>query len=235
MVQRLKDLTTRERIKREMTTPSDTWENLWQAAGSPARILLAGFRTDALKPLTGKTLAEVATMRGTSPEDTTLDLLIEDESRIFTIYFMMSDENLYKQVAQPWVCFCSDAPSIAPEGIFLKSNPHPRAYGSFARLLGHFVRDKGCISLEEAIRRLTSFPAANLKIDRRGSLIPGYFADIVVFDPTTIQDNATFDQPHQYAIGMKHVFVNGVQVLADGEHTGAKPGRIVRGPGYRNT
>src|SRR5262249_36613332 len=153
-------------------------------------ILLAGFRTEALKPLTGKTLAEISAMRGTSPEDTTLDLLIEDDSRIFTMYFLMSEDNIRKQVALPWVSFCSDAESMAPEGVFLKSNPHPRAYGNFARLLGRYVRDEHCLTLEEAIRRLTSLPAANLRIDRRGLLKPGYFADVVIFDPTAIRDNA---------------------------------------------
>ncbi len=233
LVKRLKDPETRERIKREMNTPSSSWENMWIQLESLDKILLAGFNSEALKPLTGKTLGEIVAMRGTEPEDTVMDLLVEDENSIFTVYFTMSEDNLRKQIALPWVSFCSDAESMAPEGVFLKSNPHPRAYGSFARLLGRYVRDEGCTPLEDAIRRLTSFPAANLKIERRGSLKPGYFADVVVFDPATIQDHATYTEPHQYATGMAHVFVNGTQVLKDGEHTGATPGRVVRGPGWK--
>ncbi len=196
-------------------------------------MLLVGFKNDSLKPLTGKTLAEVAAMRGTSPEETAMDLVIEDDSRVGTVYFIMSEENVKAKIAQPWVAFDSDAESLAPEGVFLKSNPHPRAYGTFARLLGKYVREEGVISLEEAVRRLTSLPAGNLKIERRGALLPGNFADVVVFDPDEIIDHATFAEPHQYATGVVHVFVNGTQVLADGEHTGATPGRVVRGPGFR--
>jgi N-acyl-D-amino-acid deacylase len=229
---RLRDPEGRKRIKRDLQTPSDEWENMYQQNGAD-KILLSGFRTEALKPLTGKTLAEVAAMRGTQPEDTLMDLIAEDESHLFSMYFTMSEDNLRKQMALPWVSFCSDAQSQAPEGVFLKSNPHPRAYGAFARVLGKYVRDEGIIPLEEAIRRLTSFPAANLKIEGRGSLKEGYYADVVVFDPAAIQDHATPYNPHQYATGMQHVFVNGVQVLKDGEHTGAKPGRVVRGPGYK--
>jgi N-acyl-D-amino-acid deacylase len=230
---RMKQPAIRARLKRDMDTPTDQWENFFVASGSPANILLVGFRNDKLKPLTGKTLAEVAAMRGTSPEETAMDLVIEDGSRVSTVYFLMSEENVRKEIALPWVSFGSDAESSAPEGVFLKSNPHPRAYGNFARLLGKYVRDAKLVSLEEAIRRLTSLPAGNLKLDRRGALRPGYFADVVVFDPATIQDHATYEKPHQYSTGVRHVFVNGVQVLKEGEHTGATPGRVVRGPGWR--
>ncbi len=229
--ERLQDPQTRARIKAEMGVASTEWENMYEANG-PDKILLSGFSKDALKPLTGKTLAEVAAMRGTTPEDTVLDLVLEDDSRVFTIYFTMSEDNLRKQVILPWVSFCSDAESQSAEGVFLKTNPHPRAYGSFARLLAKYVRDEKLVPLEEAVRRLTSFPAANLKLEGRGSLQPGFFADVVVFDPDTIQDHATPEKPHVYATGMQHVFVNGVQVLENGEHTGAKPGRFVRGPGW---
>ena len=227
------DPAIRARVATEIATPSKDWENFYILAGSPDRILLVGFRSDALKPLTGKTLAQVAQMRGKSPIETAIDLVIEDQSRIETIYFLMSDENVRKQVAQPWVSFGSDAASLAPEGVFLKSQPHPVAYGNFARLFAKYVRDEHVISLQEAVRRLTSLPASNLKLQKRGSLAPGDFADVVVFDPATIQDHATFENPTQYATGVAHVFVNGVQVLRDGEHTGAKPGRVVRGPGYQ--
>ncbi len=232
-IERLKDPAIRARVKREMRTPTDEWENLLLAAGSPENVLLVSFRNEKLKPLTGKTLAEVARLRGTSPEEAAMDLVIEDESRVGTVYFIMSEENIRKKIRQPWVSFGSDAEAPAPEGVFLKSNPHPRAYGNFARLLGKYVREEKIIPLEEAIRRLTSLPAENLKLDRRGRLKPGYFADIVVFDPDTIQDHATYENPHQYATGVVHVFVNGVQVLKDGEHTGATPGRVIRGPGWK--
>jgi N-acyl-D-amino-acid deacylase len=230
---RLKDPAIRGRLRREMVTPSDQWENFYLAAGSPENILLVSFRSDKLKPLTGKTLGEVARLRGESPVDAAMDLVIEDGSRVGTIYFLMSEENVRKQIALPWVSFDSDAGSIAPEGVFLKSNPHPRAYGTFARLLGKYVRDEKIISLPEAIRRLTSLPAGNLKLDRRGSLKTGYYADVVVFDPALIQDHATYEKPQQYATGVVHVLVNGVQVIKDGEHTGAKPGQVVRGPGWK--
>jgi N-acyl-D-amino-acid deacylase len=232
-IARLKDPATRARVRREMRTPTTAWESLYLAAGSPERVLLVGFRQERLKPLTGRTLAEVARMRGTSPEDTAMDLVIEDDSRVETVYFLMSEDNVRKQIALPWMSFDSDASSLAPEGPFLRSNPHPRAYGAFARLLGRYVRDERIIPLEEAIRRLTTLPASNLKLDRRGRLATGHYADVVVFDPATVQDHATFDKPHQYSTGMRHVFVNGVQVLKDGEHTGATPGRVVRGPGYK--
>lgn len=230
---RLKDPVIRERLRQEIVTPSDKWENFFLSAGSPEKILLVSFRNDKLKIYTGKTLGEVARMRGTSPIDTAMDLVIEDGSRVGTIYFLMSEENVRKQIALPWVSFDSDAGSIAPEGVFLKSNPHPRTYGTFARLLGKYVRDEKIISLPEAVRRLTSLPAENLKINSRGWLKTGYYADVVVFDPDKIQDHATFEKPHQYATGVIHVLVNGVPVIKDGEHTGAKPGQVVRGPGWK--
>jgi N-acyl-D-amino-acid deacylase len=232
-IQRLQDPAVRARLRREMTTPTDEWESLYLAAGSPDRVVLVGFGNDDLKHLTGKSVAEVAEMRGTSPVDTMMDLVIQDGTRVGTVYFVMSEENVRKQVALPWVAFQSDAQSMAPEGPFLKSNPHPRAYGTFARLLGKYVRDEKVVTLEDAIHRLTWFPAQKLKIERRGLLAPGYFADVVVFDPATITDHATFEEPHQYATGVAHVFVNGEQVIRDGEHTGATPGRVVRGPGWR--
>lgn len=230
-VNRLKDAEVRKKVKQQMVTPSNDWENLFLAAG-PEKMLLVGFKSEALKPLTGKTLSEVAEMRGTSPAETAMNLVIEDDSRVGTVYFLMSEENIKKKIAIPWVAFDSDAGSLAPDGVFLKQNPHPRAYGSFARLLGKYVRDEKIILLEEAIRRLTSFSAENLGLKRRGFLKPGYFADIVIFDPESIQDHATFEKPHQYSTGVHHVFVNGTQVLKEGEHTGAKPGRVVRGPGW---
>ncbi len=226
--ERLRDPEIRARVRREMSTPSDEWENLYLSAGSPERVLLVGFKNEALKPLTGKSLAEVARLRGVSPEEAAMDLVIEDGSRVGTVYFLMSEENVRKEVALPWVSFGSDAEAPAPEGNFLKSNPHPRAYGNFARRLGRYVRDERLIPLEEAVRRLTSLPAANLRLEDRGRLQPGHFADVVVFDPAEIQDHATFEKPHQYATGMVHVLVNGVPVLANGEHTGAKPGRVVK-------
>ena len=232
-IKRLKDPAMRERVAREMTRPTDEWENFFVQAGAPDNILLVGFKNEELKPLTGKTLAQVAAMRGQPPQDTAMDLVIEDGSRVSTVYFLMSEENVKRQIRLPWVSFCSDSGSLAPEGVFLRSNPHPRAYGSFARLLARYVRDEKLIPLEEGIRRLTLLPATNLKIARRGALKPGYHADVVVFDSAKVQDHATYEHPHQYATGMKHVFVNGVQVLKDGEHTGAKPGRVVRGPGWK--
>ncbi len=199
--------------------------------GSLDRILLVGFRSDKLKPLTGKTLAQVAKERNTDPAETVMDLILEDRSRIQTVYFTMTEANVKKQIALPWVSFGSDAASMAAEGVFLKSSTHPRAYGCFARLLGKYVRDEKIISLSEAIHRLTSLPASNLELDHRGLLKEGYFADVVIFDPNTIADKATFEEPHQYSIGVKHVFVNGVQVLKDGESTNKNPGRALYGPG----
>ena len=224
-VERLKDPAIRTRLKNDNEFGFDE--------RSPKDVLLVSFKNDALKRLTGKTLAEVAASRGTSPEDTVMDLVIEDDSRVGVVYTsVMSEENIRKQIRLPWVSFGSDGGSMAPEGVFLKSGTHPRAYGNFARLLGKYVREEKVIPLEEAIRRLTSLPATNLKIQQRGGLAPGYFADVVVFDPATIQDHATFEEPHQYSTGVRHVFVNGTQVLKDGEHTGATPGRFVRAPGY---
>lgn len=228
---RLQDPATRKKIADAIRTPTNEWENLYLLAGSPDRIHLASFRTEKLKLLTGKTLAEVAKMRGTDPIETIMDLVLEDRSRIGTIYFLMSEDNIKKQIRLPWVSFGSDAASIAPEGVFLKSSVHPRAYGNFARLLGKYVRGEKVISLAEAARRLSGLPATNLGLDHRGFLKPGMFADVVVFDPNTIADRATFENPHQLAVGVKDVFVNGVQVLKDGEHTGAKPGRALWGPG----
>ncbi len=231
--ERLMDPAIRERVIKEMSTPSDDWENLYLLAGSPDRILLVGFRSEKLKPLTGKTLADVAKLRGNSPQETAIDLVIEDESRVDTVYFLMSEDNIRKQAGLPWVSFGSDEGSYRPEGVFLKSNPHPRAYGNFARVLGKYVRVEKALSLEEAVRRMTSFPAENLKIKERGALKPGYYADVVVFDQEKVEDHATFEKPHQLATGVMHVFVNGVQVLKNQEHTGATPGRVVRGPGWK--
>ena len=231
LFKRLRDPATRAKIAAEVKTPSDAWENLYLAAGSPDKILLVGFKSEKLKPLTGKSLAEVAKMRGKDPVETIMDLIAEDESRIDSIYFLMSEENVRKELAKSWISFGSDEASQAPEGAFLKSNPHPRAYGNFARVLGKYVRDEKVIPLGEAIRRLSALPATNLGLDHRGFLKEGMFADVVVFDPATIADRATFAEPHQYAVGMKHVFVNGVPVIKDGEHTGATPGRALWGPG----
>ena len=228
---RLEDPDTRKRIADAMRTPSRDWENLYLLAGSPDRILLVAFKSEALKPRTGKTLAEVARLRGKDPAETVMDLVLEDRSRVATVYFMMDEDNIKKQIRQSWVSFGSDAASMAPEGVFLKSSTHPRAYGNFARLLGKYVRDEKVIPLAEAIRRLSGLPASNLELDHRGLLEPGMFADVVVFDPKAIADVATFEKPQQYSIGVKHVFVNGIQVLKDGEHTGARPGRALWGPG----
>lgn len=228
---RLQDPETRKKIADAVRTPTNEWENLYLLAGSPDRILLASFKSDALKPLTGKTLAEVARMRGKDPVETIMDLVLEDRSRIGTIYFLMSEDNIKNQIRQPWVSFGSDAASMATEGVFIKSSTHPRSYGNFARLLGKYVRDEKVISLAEAIRRLSGLPATNLELDHRGFLKVGMFADVVVFDPQTISDRATFENPHQYSVGVRDVFVNGIQVLKDGEHTGAKPGKALWGPG----
>jgi N-acyl-D-amino-acid deacylase len=231
---RLQDPETRKKIADAMRASSNDWENLYMLAGSPDRILLVGFKSDALKPLTGKTLSEVARMRGKDPIETVMDLVLEDRSRVGTVYFMMDEQNVEKQIRQPWVSFGSDAASLAPEGVFLKSSTHPRAYGNFARLLGKYVREEKVISLAEAVRRLSGLPATNLGLDHRGFIKQGMFADVVVFDPQTIADRATFEQPQQYSVGVKHVFVNGIQVLKDGEHTGSKPGRALWGPGKTN-
>ena len=231
LFRRLRDPVMRAIIKAEAQVDSDQWENLYLAAGSPEKILLVGFKSEKLKPLTGKTLAEVAKMRGKDPIDTIMDLISEDESRIGTVYYLMSEENVKKELRKPWISFGSDEASQAPEAPFTKSNPHPRAYGNFARVLGKYVRDEKVLSMSDAIHRLSGLPATNLGLDRRGFLKEGMFADVVVFDPATITHHATFEKPHQYATGVKHVLVNGVQVIKDGEHTGAKPGRALWGPG----
>jgi len=224
---RLRDPAVRERVAREMRAPGKEWENLYLAAGGAQGVLLVSFRTERLKPLTGNTLAEVATLRSVSPEEAAIDLVVEDESRVGACYFVASEDNLRRQVALPWMTFGSDEGAPAPEGVFLKSNPHPRAYGTFARLLGHYVRDEGLASLEDVIRRLTSFPAENLGLSRRGRLARGYFADVVAFDASSTSEHATYADPHRYATGMAHVFVNGEHVLREGEHTGARPGRVL--------
>ena len=229
---RLQDPKVRERVRREMTTPTDAWENLLLAAGGEGT-LLVGFKNEALRGNAGKTLAEVARLRGKTVPDTAMDLVVEDGSRVQVVYFLMSEDNVKKQIRLPWVSFGSDAASMAPEGVFVKTSTHPRSYGNFARLLGKYVRDEQVVPLEEAVRKLTSLPAATLRVKERGRLAPAHFADVVVFDPKTIADKATYEQPHQYAVGMRHVWVNGVRVLKDGEHTDAKPGRVVRGPGWK--
>jgi N-acyl-D-amino-acid deacylase len=232
MIGRLKDPAVRTRVIEEMKTPGDEWENLRLLAGSAGRVLLIGFKNEALKPLTGKSLADVAEMRRRSVEDTLIDLIVEDDSRVDAAYFLMSEQNVELGLKQPWVSLGSDAESSAPEGVFLESSTHPRAYGNFARFLGHYVRDRKLMSLAEGIHRLTGLPAANWKLKNRGCLDEGCYADLVVFDPASIRDRATFDEPQHYASGVSGVFVNGVQVLRDGEHTGATPGRVVRGPGF---
>ena len=229
-IARLKDPATRARVKAEMLADGTDWENLMRHAGAEGT-LLVGFKTERLKPLTGRTLSEVARARGVSPQDAAIDLVIEDGTRVQVVYFLMDEANVARQTALPYMSFGSDAEALAPEGPFLKSNPHPRAYGNFARVLGKYVRDEKVISLPDAVHRMSWLPATNLGLDRRGFLKDGMFADVVVFDPATIADRATYESPHQYAVGMKHVFVNGVQVLKDGEHTGATPGRALWGPG----
>jgi N-acyl-D-amino-acid deacylase len=225
---RLQDPSIRKRVKEEMRTASGRWDNLYVATRSPDKVLLIGFKSEKLKPLTGKTLGEVARMRHTSPEETAMDLVIEDDSRVGTVYFLMSEDNVRRQIVLPWVSFASDEDSRGIDAVFLKSSAHPRAYGNFARVYARYVRDEKLMPLEEAVRKMTSLPASNLGIARRGMLKEGYFADVVVFDPQTIQDHATFEKPMQYATGVSEVWVNGVAVIRDGEHTGAKPGRVVR-------
>ena len=228
---RLKDPEARKKIGAAIQAPGTDWENLYLAAGSPDRVRLVEFKSQKLKPLTGKTLAEAAALRGEDPVDTIMNLVLEDRSRVGTVYFMMSEENIRRQIALPWVSFGSDATSMAPVRPFTDSSTHPRAYGNFARVLGKYVRDDKVLPLAEAVRKLSGLPATNLELDRRGFIREGYFADVVAFDPATVGDRATFENPHQFAVGMKHVFVNGMQVLKDGEHTGAKPGRALWGPG----
>ena len=230
---RLRDAGQRGRIREEMARPGTDWENLYEAAGTPEGIVLVSFKNARLKPLTGRTLGQVAAQRGGDPRDVAMDLVLEDESRVGMVIFMASAENLRREVALPWMSFGSDAGSIAPEGVFLMSQPHPRTYGTFARVLGRFVREEKAAPLEDVIRRMTGFPAANLRLDRRGLLRPGYFADVVAFDPATVQDHATFTDPHRYATGLAHVLVNGSVVLRDGDHTGARPGRVLYGSGRR--
>ncbi len=230
---RLQDPSIRARVAAEMKTDALEWENLYYSAGSADNLLLVGFKTDSLKKYTGKTLAEVAEIRRTTPEETAMDLVIQDGSRVGTVYFLMSEDNVKKQIKLPYMSFGSDAGALAAEGSFLKSSTHPRAYGNFARLLGKYVRDEKVIPLEEAIYKLTHLSAQKLKIQKRGLLKPGYYADVVLFDPGAIQDHATFEEPHQYSTGVDHVWVNGVQVLKNGEHTGNFPGRFVKGPGAK--
>lgn len=230
--ERLKDPEIRERVYNEMTTATDEWENLMYAAGTSDNLLLVGFKNDSLRHYTGKTLSEVAKIHGKSPEETAMDLVIADGGRVGTVYFLMSEENVKKAIALPYMSFGSDANSSAPEGVFLESSTHPRAYGNFSRILGKYVRDEKVISLEEAIYKLTSLPATNLKIEKRGAIKKGHYADLALFNPDEVKDNATFEDPLQYSTGMIHVFVNGIQVLKNGDHTGAMPGKVVRGPGW---
>lgn len=227
-IARLREPETRAKAMLEMRTPSDDWENLLLAAGSPANVLVVGFKNPKLRGYTGKTLAEVARLRGTSPEEAAMDLVIEDGSRVGTVYFFMDEASIAKKLRLPWMSLGSDAGSLAPEGAFLETQPHPRAYGTFARVLGKYVRDEQALPLAEAIHKMTGLPARNLRLSGRGQIAAGYQADLAIFDPATIADHATYDKPHQYATGMKHVFVNGTQVLAEGEHTGARPGQVVR-------
>jgi N-acyl-D-amino-acid deacylase len=227
---RLRDPATRARILEGMRSSPSEWENPFLET-APDAIVVTGFREDALRHLTGMTLAEVASRGGTTPEETVLDLLVEDDNNVGALYFAMAEDDVRKVLSLPWVSFCSDEESQAPEGIFLKADPHPRAYGAFARVLGTYVRDERILPLEEAIRRMTSLPAENLRLDGRGMLREGAYADVVVFDPAEVRDHATPDDPHRYSTGVRHVLVNGSPVISEGEHTGARPGRFVRGPG----
>ncbi len=231
-INRLKDPSIRARVKKEMDVPGKDWENFFYMVGSPDNIILGVFKNDSLKKFTGMTVAQVAASRGMSPEETIMDLVIHDNSPVESIFFLMTEDNIRKQIVLPWVSFGSDEQSLAPEGVFLKSFPHPRAYGNFSRVLGKYTRDEHLMTLEAAVRKLTSLPATNMKISRRGTLRTGYYADIVVFDPKKIADHAKYDNPHQYSTGVSDVFVNGKQVIRNGEHTGIYPGRVVRGPGY---
>jgi len=230
--QRLHDPKIREQMKKEMNSNAMDWENTYYGAGGAGHVLLLEFRQDSLRKYVGKTLAEAAKMRGSTPEETAMNLIIEDSTRIGVSYFSMTEDNIKKEIALPWMSFCSDAASEAPEGAFLHSNPHPRAYGSFIRVIGKYSRDEKIIPLQQAIHALAKLPCTNLKIAKRGELKIGNYADVVAFDPATVTDHATFEKPHQYATGVIHVWVNGVQVIKDGEHTNAKPGRFVKGPGY---
>jgi N-acyl-D-amino-acid deacylase len=232
---RLQRHDVREKMKKLMNTNAQDWENTYYGAGGAKGVLLLAFRTDSLRKYTGKTLEEVAQIRKSTPEETAMNLIVEDSTRIGVSYFSMDSSNIKKEVAFPWLSFCSDESSQAPEGVFLKTNPHPRAYGSFIRVLGKFARDEKVITLQDAVRKLSKLPATNLKLQKRGELKVGNYADVVIFDPAIVQDHATFAKPHQYATGVIHVFVNGIQVLKDGEHTGAKPGRFVKGPGWKES
>jgi N-acyl-D-amino-acid deacylase len=230
-IKRMQDPAVRARVIAEMKAPQTDWENFLRLAGGAQNVLLVSFKNPKLKPLTGKTLAEVAKMRGKSPEETAIELVSEDDSRVGTIYYLMSEDNVRREIALPWMSFGSDEGAPAPEGVFLKSKSHPRAYGNFARVIGHYVRE-GDLTLPDAIHRLSWLPATNLGLRGRGAVLPGYYADVVVFDPETVQDHATYENPDQLATGVRDVFVNGVQVMKDGVHTGAKPGRVVHGPGW---
>lgn len=232
--ERLQDPSTRKEMIKAMKTNAADWENLYYGAGSPERVLLLGFRKNSLSKYIGKTLGEAAKMMNITPEDAAIDLIIEDSSRVEVAYFLMNEDNVKKQIALPWVSFGSDAGSMAPEGNFLKQSTHPRAYGNFARVIGYYVRDEKVLSLQQAIQKLSNVAAHSLNISKRGELKVGNFADVLVFDPAKVKDNATFEKPHQYASGMIHVMVNGVQVLKNGEHTNAKPGRFVKGAGAQS-
>lgn len=232
--QRLHDPAIRAEMKKAMKTNATDWENLYYGAGSADKVLLLGFRRDSLFKYTGKSLGEVAKIRNTTPEDAAIDLIIQDSSRVEVAYFLMSEENVKKQLVLPWVSFGSDAASMATEGNFLKQSSHPRAYGNFTRVIGHYSRDKKLISLEKAIQKLAKVAATSLHIRKRGELKTGNYADILVFNPNTVNDKATYEKPHQYSTGMLHVWVNGIQVLKEGEHTNAKPGRFVKGAGAKS-
>ncbi|MEO5888654.1 MAG: D-aminoacylase [Ferruginibacter sp.] len=230
---RLQDKTIRGQMKKAMKSNASDWENLYYGAGGAEKVLILGFRRDSLRKYIGKTLAQIAALRGTPVEETAMNLIVLDSSRVDVAYFMMNEENVKKQIALPWVSFGSDEGSYATEAAFLESNPHPRAYGTFARVIGHYARDEKVLSLAQAIKKLSKLPADNLKIKKRGELKPGNYADIVIFDPAKIQDHATYDKPHQYATGITEVFVNGIAVVKNGEHTGSKPGKFIKGPGWK--
>ena len=230
---RLQDPVIRKQMVKVMHTNANDWENLYYGSGGPENILLLQFKQDSLKKFTGKTVAEVARIRGTTPEETAMDLIVQDSTRVGVAYFLMNENNVQKEVALPWVSFGSDEASYAPEGVFLKSNAHPRAYGCFARVIGKYTRDEKLMTLQQAIYKLAKLPATNINLKKRGVLTVGNYADIVIFDPNTVQDHATYDKPHQYATGVSDVFVNGLQVLKNNEHTGASPGRFLKGPGYK--
>ncbi len=231
--ERLQDAAIRKQMVTAMRTNANDWENLYYDAGGADNVLLLSFKQDSLKKFTGKTLAEVAKMRGKSPEETAMDLIIEDSTRVGVAYFIIDENNIKKEIPLPWISFGSDEASYTPEGVFLKSNAHPRAYGCFARVIGKYTRDEKLMSLQQAVYKLAKLPATHLKLQKRGELKEGRYADIVIFDPNTVKDHATYEKPHQYATGVSDVFVNGVQVLKNNEHTGATPGRFLKGPGYK--